>query len=210
MPDAVHRAVGTVALVVLAPLLLVLAALIRLDSRGPVLHEADRVGMGGRRFRCLKFRTMIVAADGRGSAITLRNDSRITRIGRFLRRTRLDELPQLINVVRGEMNLVGPRPEDPRFVDFEIPLHRIVFTSKPGITGLAQLAFAHEARMLGTDTLEADRIYREVVLPQKVVLDADYLERRSWRLDIWILGRTLQAVLGRGGAETTTWNNPGG
>ena len=94
------------------------------------------------------------------------------------------------------MNLIGPRPEDPRFVDFDDPLHRTVFTSKPGITGLTQLAFVDEANLLGTDGATADRLYREVILPRKVALDARYLSRRSWRLDLWILARTFQAVIG--------------
>jgi lipopolysaccharide/colanic/teichoic acid biosynthesis glycosyltransferase len=95
------------------------------------------------------------------------------------------------------MNLIGPRPEDPRFVDFNDPVHRIVFTCKPGITGLAQLVFVDEAEWLGADQANADRAYRESILPRKVALDAKYLGSRSWRLDLWILSRTIQAVLGR-------------
>jgi lipopolysaccharide/colanic/teichoic acid biosynthesis glycosyltransferase len=195
MPDAVHRGLGLLALVVMTPLLLVLAALVRADSPGPALYRAERMGVGGRPFRCLKFRTMIWRPNDRGGAITMDDDSRITGFGKLLRRFRFDELPQLINVAKGEMNLIGPRPEDPRFVDFADPLHRKVFTSKPGITGLTQLAFVDEASLIGTDRANADRVYRDVILPRKVMLDARYLSERSWRLDLWILGRTLQAVL---------------
>jgi lipopolysaccharide/colanic/teichoic acid biosynthesis glycosyltransferase len=195
MPDAVHRGLGLLALIVMTPLLLVLAALVKADSPGPALYRAERMGVGGRPFRCLKFRTMVWRPNGRGGAITMDDDSRITRFGKLLRRFRFDELPQLINVAKGEMNLIGPRPEDPRFVDFSDPLHRKVFTSKPGITGLTQLAFVDEASLIGTDLAKADRVYREVILPRKVTLDARYLSERSWRLDLWILGRTLQAVL---------------
>ena len=135
-----------------------------------------------------------------GPAITTRSDDRVTRLGRLLRRFRLDELPQLINVAKGEMNLVGPRPEDPRYVDFADPLHRFVFMAKPGITGLAQLTFVDEARWLGDNPDDADRRYRESVLPQKLAIDARYLRVRSWRLDAWILGQTVRAVLGPGSA----------
>jgi lipopolysaccharide/colanic/teichoic acid biosynthesis glycosyltransferase len=196
MPDAVHRALGLFTLAVTTPLLIVLAGLVKADSPGPALYQAERMGVGGRPFRCLKFRTMIWQPHGNGPAITMGNDRRITRFGKVLRRFRVDELPQLINVARGEMNLIGPRPEDPRFVDFDNPLHRTVFTSKPGITGLTQLAFVDEVSLLGSDDATADRLYRELILPRKVALDATYLSRRSWRLDLWIIARTFRAVIG--------------
>jgi len=196
MPDAVQRGLGVVALAVMTPLLLLLAALVKADSSGPALYPAERMGVGGRPFRCFKFRTMIWQPHGGGPPITMGDDRRITRFGKVLRRFRIDELPQLINVARGEMNLIGPRPEDPRFVDFDDPLHRTVFTSKPGITGLTQLAFVDEANLLGSDGATADRLYREVILPRKVALDARYLSQRSWRLDLWILARTVQVVIG--------------
>jgi lipopolysaccharide/colanic/teichoic acid biosynthesis glycosyltransferase len=165
-------------------------------DRGPFLYRARRVGEGGRLITVLKVRTMI--ADTRGSAITTAGDRRVTRVGRVLRRYRLDELPQLINVIRGEMSMVGPRPEDPAFVDLSRPDHRRVFTAKPGITGLAQLSFHDEARLLsGAD---AERRYRDEVLPAKLRLDIEYLDRRSTRLDIEILVRTIGTVFGRGGS----------
>ena len=114
-------------------------------------------------------------------------------LGRVLRRYRLDELPQLVNVVRGEMSLVGPRPEDPSYVDLSNPLHQRVFSAKPGITGLAQLVFHDEAKRLrGT---EAERRYRDEILPEKLRLDATYLDRRTMLLDLKILFRTIRAVL---------------
>jgi lipopolysaccharide/colanic/teichoic acid biosynthesis glycosyltransferase len=197
MPDAVHRGLGALALIVTAPVLVLLAVIVKVDSPGPALYRAERVGRDGRRFRCLKLRTMIWQPEPGGPPITVQDDARITRFGHVLRRFRLDELPQLINVARGEMNLIGPRPEDPRFVDYDNPVHRTVFTATPGITGLAQLAFINEAELLGSDQAEADRVYRESILPRKVALDAQYLSRRSWRLDMWILGRTLLAVVRR-------------
>jgi lipopolysaccharide/colanic/teichoic acid biosynthesis glycosyltransferase len=198
MPDAIQRMLALCALVIASPLIALLAILVRLDSPGPALYRAVRVGVGGRQFRCLKLRTMRWAPGEAGvGAITARDDDRVTRLGRVLRRLRLDELPQLINVVRGEMNLVGPRPEDPRFVDIADPLHRLVFTAKPGITGLAQLEFVDESDRLGHDPAAVERVYRETVLPAKLAVDARYLRERSWRLDAWILARTAAAVLGR-------------
>ena len=201
MPDTVHRGLGALALVVTAPLLIFMAALVKMGSPGPALYAAERMGVGGRPFRCFKFRTMLWQPEADGSAITVRDDLRVTRVGGVLRRFRLDELPQLINVAKGEMNLIGPRPEDPRYVDFNDPLHRTVFMSKPGITGLAQLAFVAEAQLLGADPVEAERRYRATILPRKVALDATYLSRRSWRLDLWILRRTILAVVGRGSVD---------
>lgn len=172
-----------------------LAITIRIDTPGPAIYRATRIGSGGREFACFKLRTMLVDANTSGTAVTARHDPRITRVGRILRQYRLDELPQLWNVARGEMLLVGPRPEDPRFVDLADPLHRLVFTATPGITGLTQLAFAHEAEMLDSD--DPERHYREVILPRKLAMDADYLRHRSVGLDLWILGQTLLTAIGR-------------
>jgi lipopolysaccharide/colanic/teichoic acid biosynthesis glycosyltransferase len=132
----------------------------------------------------------------------------VTPIGRILRKASIDELPQLINVLRGEMSLVGPRPEDPAYVDFDDPLHQRVFRARPGITGLAQLEFHDEAVLLGGP--DPDRTYREVILPAKLRIDAEYLDRRSVRLDIEIMLRTLGAVVGRGGDATAAVLAEGG
>ena len=193
--DSAQRVLGTLLGILLAPLIGFLALMVRVDSPGPAIYRADRIGQGGRRFRCLKLRTMRWHPGGRGAAITTRDDVRVTRVGSFLRRYRLDELPQLVNVARGEMNLVGPRPEDPRYVDLTDPLHLAVFSARPGITGLTQLAFADEASLI--DPADSDRHYRETILPTKLALDRDYLRRRSLRLDLWILGQTLGTALGR-------------
>jgi lipopolysaccharide/colanic/teichoic acid biosynthesis glycosyltransferase len=135
------------------------------------------------------------AAHVGGPAITARADARITRAGSTIRRLRLDELPQLWNVARGDMLLVGPRPEDPRFVDLNDPVHRRVFTAIPGITGLTQLAYVNEADLL--DGEDPERHYREVILPAKLALDCRYLDARSPRLDLWIIAQTIGAALGR-------------
>ncbi len=159
-------------------------------DRGPFLYRATRVGEGGARITLLKVRTMAVGS--RGTSVTGADDARVTPLGRILRRYRLDELPQFANVVRGEMSLVGPRPEDPRFVDWSDPVHRRVFTAKPGITGLAQLSFHDEARLLVGPDLEER--YRREILPAKLQLDLEYLDRRTTRLDLEILARTVRVL----------------
>ena len=167
---------GTIAgLAMAAPILAWAAVAMRLSGdRGPFLYRARRVGEGGELFTILKVRTMTarpqrLEADGRPGL------PRVTKVGRTLRRYRLDELPQLVNVVRGDMSLVGPRPEDPAYVDLTDPLHRRVFSAKPGITGLAQLAYRDEAALLGGT--DAEQGYREELLPAKLRLDAEYLDR---------------------------------
>jgi lipopolysaccharide/colanic/teichoic acid biosynthesis glycosyltransferase len=147
----------------------------------------------------LKLRTMERGAHALGPGITAAGDVRVTRLGRYLRRTKLDELPQLWNVLRGEMLLVGPRPEDPRYVDWSDPLHRLVFGSRPGITGPTALEYGDEEALLAQESkgsLEIlDDIYRQRVLPRKLALDAEYLRTRSWRGDIAILRRTVGHLL---------------
>jgi len=194
MPDALQRALGIIGAALTLPLVAVIGAAVRLDSPGPALYRAIRVGEGGVPFVCYKLRTMRAASIAPGPEITVPDDPRVTRVGRFLRRTRLDELPQFWNVALGQMWLVGPRPESPRFVDFNDPLHAEVFRARPGITGLTQLAFADEDRLV--DPTNAERAYRETILPRKLALDADYLRRRSVGLDLWILGQTVRSMWG--------------
>jgi lipopolysaccharide/colanic/teichoic acid biosynthesis glycosyltransferase len=188
---ALDVTVGLLALALATPVLAGVAMAMRLSGdRGPFLYRARRVGEGATIITVLKVRTMTEGASG--SNLTMSGDPRVTRLGRVLRRYRIDELPQLINVVRGEMSLVGPRPEDPAFMDPSNPLHRRVFSAKPGITGLAQLQFSNEAELLGGP--DAELRYRELILPQKLKLDADYLDRRTLLLDLQILLRTLREV----------------
>lgn len=195
MPDPVQRLLAGFLAVLTLPLLGILALAVRLGSPGPSIYPSERIGEGGRPFRCLKLRTMRWDPVGDGPAVTARADGRLTTVGRALRRLRLDELPQLWNVARGEMRLVGPRPESPRFVDLGDPVHREVFTVRPGITGLTQLLYVDEADLL--DGGDPERQYREAVLPQKVRLDLAYLRHRSARLDLWILAQTPRALIGR-------------
>ena len=183
---------GSVALVIATPILVGVALAMRLSGdRGPFLYRATRVGEGARLITILKVRTM---ADGSGgSRLTLARDPRVTPLGRLIRRSRIDELPQLIGVLRGDLSLVGPRPEDPHYVDLSNPLNRRVFCAKPGITGLAQLEFHNEAELLvGPD---AERRYREEILPAKLQLDAEYLDNQTTLLDLRILLRTVRTML---------------
>ena len=198
LPDWIQRAFSAIALVLLAPVVLVIAIAVRIDSRGPVLFAARRVGERGHAFTAWKFRTMRVASD-RASRISGPADPRITRVGAALRRTRLDELPQLWNVARGDMRLVGPRPEDPAFVDPADPRWAPILALRPGITGLAQLAFHDEAAAL--DPADPERSYRETVLPRKLAVDAAYAARRSARLDVRIGVATLRVVAAGRGAD---------
>lgn len=176
-------------LVALAPAFAVVAALIKCDSRGPVFYGGDRIGRHGRPFKIMKFRSMAVGADRRGPPITHRDDPRITRVGAFLRRTKLDELPQLWNVLKGEMSLVGPRPETPSYVALYTPEQRQVLAVRPGMTGLPQLSYRDEEKHLSPDSWEQD--YVNILMPQKLALDLEYVRRRSFALDVQILARTV-------------------
>jgi lipopolysaccharide/colanic/teichoic acid biosynthesis glycosyltransferase len=178
-------------LVAFTPLMLMLALAIKLGSRGPVLYRCSRVGLGGREFPMLKFRKM--RPDAAGPPLTCARDERFTRLGSFLAQTKLDELPQLWNVIRGDMSLVGPRPEDAGFIALYSHEYTEVLRARPGITGLSQLAFAREGRLL----VCPDRVrrYVERLLPQKVALDQLYVAQRSTSMDLRILAWTVITVL---------------
>lgn len=177
-------------LLVLAPLLALVALLIKLDSPGPVFYRCRRVGYRGAELAMLKFRKMRPGADG--LPLTLSEDERFTRIGRLLARTKLDEVPQLWNVLRGEMSLVGPRPEDRSFVELHRDAYEEILQVRPGVTGLCQLAFAEESSIL--DPADRVRDYTERLLPQKTRLDRLYASRRSVGMDLRILAWTVLAV----------------
>lgn len=190
--------VASVLLALLAPLLLVIAAWVRVDSPGPALFRQQRVGRGGRAFRIHKFRTMVVDAPRRGPALTVGDDPRITRAGRWLRRRRLDELPQLIDVVRGDMSLVGPRPEVPRYVERVPPsLRDELLALRPGLTDPASLAGLDEDAQLAR-AADPEREYVDVLLPRKLALSLDYARRATLASDVAVLLRTLGVLLGRG------------
>jgi lipopolysaccharide/colanic/teichoic acid biosynthesis glycosyltransferase len=196
---ALDLLVSILALLLLSPLLLVLALWIKLDSQGPVLYRGKRVGKDGQPFLMNKFRTMVEGAERRGPAVTYRDDPRITRAGRFLRQTKLDELPQLLNVVKGEMSLVGPRPEDPSYVALYTQEQRQVLSVKPGITGPTQLEYRDEASLLQGDSVDEEYVTR--LMPEKLKLDLEYVRTRSLLLDLKILWRTVTTLLiGKQGA----------
>ena len=182
-------------LALLTPLLPVIAIAIKLDSSGPVFFRQDRVGRDGRLFRLFKFRSMVASAPRLGAAISVHADARITRVGAFLRRTKLDELPQLINVLRGDMSLVGPRPEVPEFIKFYSPEQRaIVLSMRPGVTDYASILFRDESSLLDGLRDPID-IYRNEIMPIKY----KYYERYSHDIgvltDFTILAATVSVLL---------------
>jgi lipopolysaccharide/colanic/teichoic acid biosynthesis glycosyltransferase len=185
---AMDVALGLVLVVLSLPLQVGIAGLVKIGSPGPVLYRADRTGLHGKRFTAFKFRTMRVDADRTGPRITANDDQRITRSGHWLRESRLDELPQLWNVLVGQMSLVGPRPEDPHFVAMYTPEQRIVLSVRPGLTGPAQLMFRSEASTL--DFSDADESYAVRVLPRKLAVDMEYVRTRTFLGDLVILVRT--------------------
>ncbi len=184
-------------LLLLAPLMGLIALAIRLDSPGGVFFAHERVGRYGRKFRVLKFRTMVQNAPKLGGAITAGHDPRITRVGRLLRATKLDELPQLWNVLKGEMSLVGPRPEVAKYVQLWDPhLRDQVLSVRPGITGLTQIRYRHEETLLAQQP-DPETYYREVLLPLKLQSDAEYVQRRTLLYDLYLILRTLLALFER-------------
>lgn len=184
-------------LLLLLPLMGAIALLIKLDSPGSVFFAHERVGRYGRKFKVLKFRTMVQDAPKLGGAITAGHDPRITRVGRILRKTKLDELPQLWNVLKGEMSLVGPRPEVEKYVQLWEPnLRDIALSVRPGITGLTQIRYRHEERLLAQQA-DPEKYYRETLLPLKLASDVEYVQRRCLVLDLYLLARTFLALFER-------------
>jgi len=186
------------ALCIVAPALLPIGLWVVLDSRGPVLYRARRIGRHNRPFAMYKFRTMVVDAERRGPALTYQADPRITRAGRFLRRTHLDELPQLFNVLKGDMSLVGPRPEAPGYVDPGSPVWQQVLSVRPGICGLSQLVFATAESAILSSGASVDQDYTRQVLPRKLALDLRYIKRQSLPFDIMLIFQTIMLVLRQG------------
>lgn len=183
------------ALVLLIPVLIACGTAIRLDSPGPILYRQQRVGRYGRLFRINKFRTMQDDAGQRGLQVTTNLDPRITRVGHFLRKTKLDEIPQLVNVLAGDMSVVGPRPEVPKYVAFYPPAAREkILSVRPGITDLASIRFIDENAMLASAD-DPERAYIETVLPSKVKYYLEYVDQQSVCLDLRIIARTIRALI---------------
>jgi lipopolysaccharide/colanic/teichoic acid biosynthesis glycosyltransferase len=185
-----------VGLVVLLPLISVIALLIRLDSQGTAFYQGERMGRFGKPFKMLKFRTMVVNADKMGASSTANDDPRITRVGCLLRKYKLDELPQLINVLKGEMSFVGPRPEVQRFVDLFTEEEKAILTVRPGITDWASLWDSDEGTILAGST-DPDKDYMEKIRPEKIRLQLKYVRERSLWNDLVILLQTIRAVVVR-------------
>lgn len=186
-------AIAAVALIVCAPALLVVIVLVRLSGRGPVIFRQERIGRDGQPFEIMKFRTM--RAGAAGLSITTQHDHRITRVGRWLRATKIDEIPQLVNVLIGDMSLVGPRPELARYVDLWPETARSeILRVRPGITDPASIAFRNESAILSAAD-DPERCYVEEILPRKVELYRRYVAERSTSGDLRILGRTAVAVV---------------
>jgi len=178
------------------PMLLV-ALWIRLDSPGPVFFRQERVGRHGKLFRIHKFRTMTVDAEQRGPRLTVGADARVTRVGRVLRANRLDELPQFFDVLAGDMSLVGPRPDVPRYVErWPADLRERVLAVRPGITDPASLTFRDEATLLAR-AADPEREYMDVILPRKLALAADYADHASLWTDLAVIGRSVGVLLFR-------------
>ena len=189
-------AFALLALLLLGPLLLLVALWVRLDSPGPVFFRQQRVGRRGQLFDIYKFRTMHTGAEAMGPQITVGEDARITRAGVWLRRAKVDELPQFLNVLRGDMSVVGPRPEVPRYVaQYPADVRDSVLSVRPGITDLASIEFRDESALLARSS-DPERTYVEQILPAKLRHAQEYVRTRSLWLDLRIIARTVLAVLG--------------
>ncbi|MCB9437115.1 MAG: sugar transferase [Anaerolineales bacterium] len=188
--DVVFAVLG---LVVLSPALLLISLIIKLSSSGPVFYRATRVGRYGKEFRLLKFRSMVVNADQMGPAVTGANDPRVTPIGRLLRKTKLDELPQLINVLVGDMSFVGPRPEALKYVKHYTDEQREVLSVRPGITSAASIVYRHEeALLVGEDT---EAMYVQTIMPAKLAIDLNYVQSGpSVVSDMVLILKTFRAL----------------
>jgi lipopolysaccharide/colanic/teichoic acid biosynthesis glycosyltransferase len=193
--DVFERSAAGLALIVVLPVLAVCAMAIFLEDRGPILFRQRRTGKHGTPFLLLKLRSMKSMSIGRN--ITVRNDTRITAVGRRLREYKIDELPQLWNVFRGDMSLVGPRPEVPEYVDLSDPRWQTVLSVKAGITDLASLVFRNEERLL-SEQKDAEKFYRDWLLPQKLDLSAHYIRTRSLTSDARLIALTVKHVFVRG------------
>lgn len=191
--DCVFAGLG---LLFLWPLMALAMVLIRLESPGPLFFCQERIGLAFRPFRIYKFRTMVQDAAARGGVLTRDGDTRITKVGRLLRRTKCDELPQLINVLKGDMSIVGPRPEVKEYVDLFHADYIEILSVKPGITDLASLRFRNESAILGRSR-NPESTYITEILPAKIRLSKTYIKKSGWVLDMMLIARTMVSLIGR-------------
>jgi lipopolysaccharide/colanic/teichoic acid biosynthesis glycosyltransferase len=191
-------------LVLLSPVLLTIAVLVKLSSKGPVFYRGERAGRFNRPFKIYKFRTMVPDAEKVGGMSTAKGDPRITKVGHILRRYKLDELPQLINVLKGDMSIVGPRPEMPTYTNLYRGEEELILTVRPGITDYASIEFVHLDEVLGSE--DADRIYEEKIRPIKNALRIKYVKEQSFWGDIKLILTTLGAIDRKGCGTFTNTN----
>lgn len=186
--------VSMIGLLTLSPILATVAVWIKLSSTGPVLFKQIRVGYRGKHFQICKFRTMVVNAEAIGTQITTGDDPRITKIGKFLRKYKLDELPQLFNVLAGEMSLVGPRPEVPKYVSLYNAEQKRVLNVLPGITDLASIEFRNENELL-TGKENSEEFYIQEIMPHKLLLNLEYIDQANLLFDLKIIARTIWRIV---------------
>ncbi|MDD2696909.1 MAG: sugar transferase [Candidatus Pacebacteria bacterium] len=183
-----------IGLILTSPLFLVVAVLIKISSPGPVFYRGERIGRNGKPFRIFKFRTMVVGAENLGGPSTASDDPRLLKIGNFLKKFQLDEIPQLINVLKGEMSFVGPRPEVKIYVDMMTSEERsIILSATPGMTDLASLWDFHEGEIL-KGSADPEKAYMEKIRPTKIKLQLEYVKTRSFVLDLKIIFKTIMKV----------------
>jgi len=180
-------------LLLLFPFILIIAILIKLNSKGPLFYRQKRVGKDFKEFFIYKFRSMIIDADKLGPSVTSADDPRITKVGKFIRRTKIDELPQLLNVLKGDMSLVGPRPEVIKFVNQKRDEYKKILTVRPGITDNAAIEFRDE-EMIMNKYDDKEKAYISIILPQKIELYYNYIEHISFFNDIKLLLKTLKVL----------------
>lgn len=202
IPRPVEVALALFVLVISAPFIVVAAIAVALTSRGPAVFRQERVGRGGLPFVLYKLRTMRPSPNGVG--VTSGDDDRITKVGRLLRRTKVDELPELWNVVKGDMSLCGPRPEVPKYVDLDNPEWRLLLTVRPGVTDPVTMRLRNEEVLLQTVEGDRERFYLEVLQPLKLRGYTEYLRRRTWRHDLKVLWQSGLAVVFPGRAQPPT------
>jgi lipopolysaccharide/colanic/teichoic acid biosynthesis glycosyltransferase len=182
-------------LLLIAPLWLLIALLIWLEDKGTVVFAQERIGLGGKPFRMLKFRSMVMNAEELGKQLTVGRDPRITRVGHILRKSKLDELPQLVNVLLGEMSLVGPRPEVPRYVALYTPEQRRVLDVMPGITDPASIRYRDENEVLAASS-DPEKTYIEEIMPDKINLNLEYAKNATVWSDFGVILKTIGRILG--------------
>jgi len=193
LPRAVEAPLAVAGLVAASPVIAISAAAVVASSGFPAFFRQPRIGRGGKPFTLVKLRTMRPSRGG--PEVTARGDARVTAVGRFLRATKLDELPELWNVVRGEMSFVGPRPEVARYVDLQDPLWQEVLQARPGLTDPTTLSLRDEEALMAGVEGDRDRYYREALQPAKLLGYVEYLRRRTWRSDVGVIWRTILVIL---------------